>query len=190
MQWRFGTYKHTDDANGDLYENFLNGVPDSVDVLNTPTSIVEHWNADLGLYGQDSWTLKRLTVNAGVRFEHFNGQILVQSTQAGRFVPARSFPEVDNLPNWNDVTPRFSLVYDLFGDGKTAIKGSVNKYMQGQALGFARRYNPMASTSDRRTWRDLNGDGVAQDDEIGPANIANLGLTLTRRPAPRYLACL
>jgi hypothetical protein len=184
VQWRFGTYKHTDDANGGLYENFLNGVPDSVDVLNTPTSIVEHWNADLGLYAQDSWTLKRLTVNAGVRFEHFNGQILAQNAPAGRFVPARSFVQVDNLPNWNDVTPRFSLVYDLFGNGKTAIKGSVNKYMQGQALGFARRYNPMALTSDRRTWRDLNGDGVAQDDEIGPANIANLGLTLTRRPDP------
>jgi hypothetical protein len=109
---------------------------------------------------------------------------MAQSAPAGRFVPARSFPEVDNMPNWNDVAPRLSGVYDLFGNGQTAIKASVNKYMQGQALGFAKRYNPMVLQTDRRTWRDLNGDNIAQDNEIGPANNANLGLTLTRRPDP------
>ena len=44
-------------------------------------------------------------------------------------VPARYFPARNNVPNWNDVAPRLGMIYDLFGDGKTAIKAGFNKYM-------------------------------------------------------------
>ena len=37
-------------------------------------------------------------------------------------------------------------------------------------VGFANVYNPMAFQTDRRTWSDLNGDDIAQDNEIGPVN--------------------
>ena len=70
------------------------------------------------------------------------------------------------MPCWNDVTPRFGVAYDLFGNARTALKASVNKYMAGQTLGFAQRYNPFSSQSDVRTWTDLNNDDIAQDSEI------------------------
>jgi outer membrane receptor for Fe3+-dicitrate len=104
-------------------------------------------NADLGIYAQDSWTLGRLTVNAGVRFEHFNASIEATSSPAGRFLPARSFPEVKNLPNFNGIVPRFGVAYDVFGDGRTAIKASVGKYVAGMGLGNpegTRNYDPTA----------------------------------------------
>ncbi len=104
---------------------------------------------------QDSWTYKRLTINPGIRFELFNTYVPAQASPAGRFVPARQFDKIENLPNWRDVAPRLGAVYDLFGDGKTAIKGHVGKYMQAfSTVGFAAVYNPMVIPTDRRTWAD------------------------------------
>jgi len=169
----------------DLVQRYRNGVPDSVQVYNTPVHGQENLNADLGLYVQDSWTLGRLTVTPGVRFEHFNTSISLESVGAGRFVPARTFPSVPNLPNWNDIAPRLGIAYDLFGNAKTSLRASVGKYMQAfSTVGFAQIYNPMFEATDTRTWRDLNGDDIAQDNEIGPSQNSQFGIAVTRRPDP------
>jgi hypothetical protein len=41
-----------------------------------------------------------------------------------------TFPEQDNL-NWQDITPKSQAAYDLFGNGKTALKVSLNKVSGG-----------------------------------------------------------
>jgi hypothetical protein len=185
IQWGFGDYVIDRTMNGDLAQRYRNGRPDSVRVYNTPVRSNEYLNADLGIYAQDSWTIRRLTLNAGIRFEYFNGKISEQDVAAGRFVPARHFDEVSNMPNWFDTTPRFGIAYDLFGNAKTALKATVNKYMAGQTLGFAQRYNPLQQQTDDRTWDDRNGDDVAQDNEIGPSNNLAFGLpVLAQRPDP------
>jgi hypothetical protein len=90
------------------------------------------------------------------------------------------------MPCWNDVTPRFGVAYDLFGNARTALKASVNKYMAGQTLGFAQRYNPFSSQSDTRAWVDANNDDIAQDAEIAAiGNNARFGqAVLVRHPDP------
>ena len=55
-------------------------------------------NRDLGLYAQDSWTFRRLTLNGGMRFEWLNAENTALTSGAGRFAPARSFPATPNLP--------------------------------------------------------------------------------------------
>jgi hypothetical protein len=57
-------------------------------------------------------------------------------------------------------------VYDLFGNGKTAVKGNISKYLDQRTLSLTTPYNPLAATTGRVTWRDLNGDDVAQG-ELG-----------------------
>jgi len=128
VQWHIGQTWNTADANADLVQRYRDGVPDSVIVYNTPTRLYALMGADLGIYLQDSWTLKRLTINPGIRFEYFNSSAQAKAVEAGRFVPARSFPEIANIPNWMNLAPRLGVVYDLTGDAKTAIKASVNKY--------------------------------------------------------------
>lgn len=183
VQWGFGKYRIDRDINGDLVQYYLNGAPALVAVQNTPVNSHETQNADLGAFVQDSWTRDKLTLNMGVRFEYFNAEIANQDVGAGRFVPERHFAKVSNLPNWFDVAPRFGVSYDLFGNAKTALKGTVNRYMAGQGVGFAQRYNPLQAQSDTRTWTDKNTDDIAQDDEIGPSNNAAFGLPLlVRRP--------
>lgn len=184
MQWGFGDYVVDRDLNADLVQRYRNGVPDSVAVYNTPIRSHEYLNADLGIFAQDAWTLKRVTMNLGLRIDKFNGEISQNTLGAGRFVPQRSFPETNNMPNWTDFSPRLGVSYDLFGTGRTALKGTFNRYGAGQTLGFAQRYNPLQIQSDVRTWSDLNGDNVAQDNEIGPSNTASFGQpVLQRRPA-------
>ena len=52
-------------------------------------------------------------------------------------MPAREFAEVENLPDWSDRAPRFAAVYDLFGNSKTALKYSLNRYNQARTTGIA-----------------------------------------------------
>jgi hypothetical protein len=200
FQWHIGQTWNMADTNGDLTERFRDGVPDSVIVYNTPTRLYNLMGADLGFYLQDSWTLKRLTISPGLRWEYFNSSDQAKAVEAGRFVPARDFPEIPNLPNWKNVAPRFSAVYDLTGDAKTAVKVSVNKYNRSYTTDFANRYNPLVLQSDTRNWSDCdflpgtstcsslvlptNRDGIAQANEIGPSNNNRFGLTPARHPDP------
>ena len=200
LQWHIGQTWNTADANADLVERYRNGVPDSVIAYNTPARLYNLMGADLGLYIQDSWTLKRLTINPGLRYEYFNSSIQAKAVEAGRFVPARSFPEIPDVPNWKNLAPRFSLVYDVNGNAKTALKGSINKYHRNFTTDYANKYNPLALQSDIRNWSDCdylpgtstcsgkvlptNGDGIVEDNEIGPTNNKNFGLKAASRPDP------
>jgi carboxypeptidase family protein len=182
LQFGEPIYRTTLDVHGSLIQEYQNGTvacpscgsPVSVTVYNTPLDHVDIIK-DLGVYAQDAWTIRRMTVNYGLRFEHFNGMMKAQDLGAGRFVPARHFDALNDVPNWNNWTPRFGLVYDLSGNGRTALKASVNKYMVGESVSLTERYLPIATLTDRRTWSDTNRDGIAQDGEIGPSNISNFG---------------
>ena len=137
------------------------------------------------MFVQDAWTINRMTLNMGVRFERFVGQIKDQNAGSGRFAPERSFSEVTGLPSWFDIAPRLGVSYDLFGTGRTALKASFGRYMAGQTTSFPARYNPLQLQSDTRTWRDTNGDNIAQASEIGASNNAAFGLPVqTIRPDP------
>ena len=184
LQWQFGSIGYQYDANADLLQIYRSGVPNSVNVYNTPTEATTFLNADRGIFAQDTWTRNRLTLSGGIRFEHFNSELEQVNLPASRFLPARSFGPVKNYPTWNDVAPRFSAVFDLLGDATTAIKFTANKYMASWAGGWAARYNPFTFASDTRSWTDLNKDDIAQDNEIGPSNNLKFGVAQSRFPDP------
>lgn len=169
MQSTWGSYTHTRDANADLVQQYRSSstgiplsVPDSVLIRNTPLSYGERLNYDMGFYAQDSWALNRLTINAGIRYEKLKAQVLAGSSPAGRFVPERTFEPIENLPNWSDWAPRLAIVYDVFGNGRTAVKASVNRYNLARTTGLADDYNPLLSQTATLQWRDVNGDDIAQ----------------------------
>ena len=169
MQSTWGSFTHTRDANADLVQQYRSTstgipftVPDSVLVRNTPLTYGERLNYDLGFFAQDSWTFNRLTINAGLRYEKVKAQVLAAESPAGRFVPARTFEPIENLPNWSNFAPRFATVYDLFGNGKTALKYSVNRYNLARTTGIASQYNPLLNQTATLQWRDVNGDDIAQ----------------------------
>jgi hypothetical protein len=196
-QWSFGVDGNSQIRTGDLVQNYLDAagksctegvrdscVPNTVTVYNTPTSYFEYVNYDLGIYAQDTWTFKRLTLSPGIRYDKFNAKSEGGCRNAGRFVPEFCRDEVQDQPNWNNFAPRFAAVYDVFGNTKTAIKGSVSKYMLPWSGGWAKRYDPFTTVTDVRNWRDLNGDDIAQDNEIGASGNANFGVSTGRAADP------
>ena len=76
---------------------------------------------------------------------------------------------------FTDLSPRFGVAYDLFGNGKTALKANFGKYVQSFSSNLGDDYNPMGGGTDTRTWRDSNGDDVAQENELGPSTNLNFG---------------
>ena len=64
FQYNWGTYINTRETNADLQQVYLNGVPISVTVYNTPLRYKDALLGDLGIYAQDTWSINRLTVNA------------------------------------------------------------------------------------------------------------------------------
>ena len=131
-------------------------------IRNTPLFYGERLNRDLGIYIQDSWRLNRLTANVGLRWETLNAKVLAGKSGAGRFVPERTFDEVVDVPDWNDFAPRMALVYDLFGNGRTAIKYSLNRYNLSRTTGIAANYNPLLRQTATLPWRDVNGNDIAE----------------------------
>ena len=181
----FGPVHVFTDRQADLVQTYNNGRPTSVTVYTTPYNRFSYVNYDLGIFAQDSWTIKRLTMNLGVRLDNFDSMIEATSMEAGRFAGERFFPAREHVPQWLwDVSPRISAAYDLFGDGRTALKASFSRYLDPLTGGFADRYAPGAG-NETRNWFDCginaagtacaggtplatDGDDIAQANEIGP----------------------
>jgi hypothetical protein len=161
FQDAWGPYKRWNTANADLYQVYQAGRPLSVTVLNTPLTTAEYLDANLGLYAQDSWRVNRFTLNLGLRYDVVRQRVMGEPAQFGRFASSVAYDDI-HLPTWRDVSPRTSVVYDLFGTGKTAVRVGYNKYMTAATTGFAQIYNPTALTTASLSWTDSNGDDIAQ----------------------------
>ena len=121
--------------------------------------------ADHAFFAQDQWRIKRLTLNLGLRFDWFQGKDPAQ-TQPGQpqyGLAARSFDAVHSAADWKDLNPRLGAAYDLFGNGKTALKASISRGVITEGLtagsNITMLTNPvseLASTTTRK-WSDFSG---------------------------------
>ena len=181
-----------------------NGVPTQLTMFATPLEFYETTKANVGLFAQDQWRLSRFTLNLGVRYDYLNSYVPAGSVGPGPNVPTRSitFDKVENVPNWKNVSPRIGVSWDLFGNGRTAVKANLGRYLEGPNLTtFTRRANPANAivTQATRTWNDSfypAGDPrrgnfspdcnlllPAANGECGAANPSNFGTT---NPTVRY----
>jgi len=150
---------------------FLNGTPTAVTEYAAPFNAISNEDHDFGAFAQDTVRLNRATVTAAIRYDWFKTSFPAQTVGAGSPLLGLatrnlSFPEQDNL-NWKDLTYRMGFVYDLRGDGKSAIKVAANKYLLGQTLnGFGASPNPVnaLATNTFRSWTDNNRDFVVNCD--------------------------
>jgi hypothetical protein len=167
-------------ANGDLFEQYRGvpgqgGIPTQVSVYNTPTFNRTDLDADLGIYAQDSWTLNRVTLSPGIRWDLMRQSVAPTSMPAGRFVPARSFDAIPKVADWTSWSPRIGVAWDVFGTGKTAIRFSAGKYMERDSTAFASNYNPSALSTDVRTWNGAR-DAQGVPTNLGPSTNTNFGI--------------
>jgi hypothetical protein len=154
----------------------------SVSVRNTPVVRYNNLNHDSGLFLQDRWAIDRLSLFGGFRYDWFNAGWPEEYAAANPFVPERNVPAADCQPCWSDWSIRAGASFDLFGNGRTALKSSIGKFLAANALGTTSSLNPLGGQTDTRTWtdRDLNGsvigaDGSIQMNEIGPPRNSAFG---------------
>jgi hypothetical protein len=175
FQDSFGPYRRYTTANADLYQTSTNLVPARITVLNTPLQVEEYLDANLGLYAQDSWRLNKFTINVGLRFDHVKQHIVGQQAQIGRFANLIPYSDID-MPVWNDVSPRTSVVCDVFGNGKTAVRAGFNKFMT------RRRPGSRSCTTRRRSPRRSRCRGPTRTRTTSPkANAAARSRTIRLR---------
>ena len=200
VQHSFGRDGNTLRQNADLVQNYLSGRASTVileGTANPRTFWTERLNANLGIYAQDQWSLKRLTLNYALRWEYVNEQVDGQPAQTGRFANIPAFGDI-TMPTWKNWSPRVSAVYDLTGDGKTAVRVGFNRFQAAATTTFASLYDPANALQIQFTapWTDKNGDNIAQGErgcnfatspscEINFATVpANFGTISLSRPDP------
>ena len=131
-----------------------------------PTPILQKVPSEGGAFVQDRWTMDRLTISAGLRIDWFYSEIPTVHFGPSMITPNRNY-DVPGIKTteYKDWTPKVAAAYDLFGNGRTALKVNYGKYVLGQALGGLTTqgaYNVQLTSS--RNWVDNDRDFVPDCD--------------------------
>jgi hypothetical protein len=166
----------TDHNIGSKSYRVLNGIPNQVIYYTLPYAW-QTYAYPLGIYVQDQWTVRRLTINAGLRYDRFTSSYPASSNPPTEFLPVqRDYPGAEVL-NWNDLNPRLGVAWDIFGSGKTAMKVTLNRFIQQEGRVNTNVVNPVVATTNSiaRTWTDRNSDFIVQGNPLNPAAHEELG---------------
>jgi hypothetical protein len=151
---------------------FNGGVPTGVNY--TITEDFENANRAVAhsVFLQDQWTHSRMTLQGALRWDYVYSWAPAEGNgtdQTSRFTstPIR-FPETKSVTGYHDLSPRLGVAYDLFGNGKTALKGSVGRYLSAAtADGIYSSQSPAGNfvrQVTNRSWTDSNGNRVVDCD--------------------------
>ena len=183
-QQGWGIARYDRSFNGDLVQLYRNGRPDSVQTRNSPNVGSQTNFKYTGLYVQDSWTTGPLTLSPGLRYDHLDNSFPELVQPAGRFTVARHFPAVSNVIAYNDFSP-------TVGRGLRSRRHAARPPSREASASTSSTRTVMradttrrSSRADTRTWNDLNGDDIAQENELGPSTNQPFGMRRNRNPDP------
>ena len=148
-----------------------NGVPNLI-TLTLHSNLRKLRTRYHAVYAQEQWTHGRMTLQGALRFDHAWSYSPEQVVGPTRFLPTPIvFPETAGVVGYNDISPRLGLAYDLFGNGKTALKVNLGRYLDAASNnnGNYSITNPtsrMAGSTElgrppiTRSWTDGNGNFI------------------------------
>ena len=178
--------------------------PSNSALLTRPTSVTQYISAKTdekawyaGFYLQDQWTLNRFTFSGALRYDNAQSRFKKTCVGPDLYLPSDlsyCLNDPDDPLNgggtgkgvyYQDITPRWGVTWDVFGNGKTALKYSQGKYLNGvSATGIYVAANPASGgrtiNSHTREWRDWDGDRIVDCDLTVPAAVPS---TATGIPA-------
>ena len=166
-----------------LRYTFNNQVPIAVSYFLSPRWDQHDRTQTAGLYAQDQWTIGRMTLQGAVRYDRAWSWAPAEgngTTQTSKFNPQPiSFERTVSVRGYNDITPRIGFAYDVFGNGKTALKVNIGKYVEAATSDVIYSSNNPAARivtrvgsgpgSAARGWTDGNRNYVVDCDLLNPA---------------------
>lgn len=172
---------------------FLNGVPDRIQISNTPIQWRQQNLLLNFFYIQDKWQIgNKLTLNLGLRFDRFtsflpeqvresaNSNVWATGTDiAGLQTFGNNRWKERRVATFNMPVPRVSFIYDVFGTGRTAIKASYGVFAFNPAEGLAGQAQDNALRSATYNW---NGTLPMSTPAHLRACLANRGCSLQAGP--------
>ncbi len=121
----------------------------------------------INFFAQDQWTHNRLTLQGGIRFDSLFSNYPDQGIggPGWPYAPQELFFEAGSTPgyDWKDISPRMGVAYDLFGNGKTALRFNMGRYLEAiTASNNDLDMNPLirTATNSTRGWTDADQDFV------------------------------
>jgi hypothetical protein len=139
---------------------FNAGVPFGFTQIAGPALFNTHLRTG-AIYLQDQWTAGKLTLSGAIRYDRTAGFFPQQQIGPNPFIPVpRIFPAQDGT-SYSDITPRMGVAYDVFGNGKTAVKVNLGKYLaaaDGSSItgALTNPLNRITLNSGQRAWTDAN----------------------------------
>ena len=159
---------------------FNNGVP--IGVNYAVSSEFEFANRAVAhaIFLQDQWTMGRLSLQGALRYDTVRSWAPAEHNGTDQITPFSPTPirfeRTVSVRGYHDITPRMGLAYDVFGNGKTALKVNAGKYLaaavadgiyssNSPALQFVRTI----SGTNGRGWTDVNRNYAVDCDLLNPA---------------------
>jgi hypothetical protein len=124
---------------------------------------------DLAFFAEDTWRiLPRFTLNLGLRYEY--------EMLPSPILPNSAVPQTQSFPSdKKDLGPRIGFAWDVFGDGKTAVRGGYGIYY-GRVINST-IYNALTSTG-------VPGSQFSFTFFPGPGSTPSFPQILTTQPPP------
>ena len=112
------------------------------------------------MYAQDQWTMKRMTVNMGLRLDYFRSDYPDQNVPPTQFVPvARNFPGAGSGELEGSEPAARACRTTCSATARRRSKSSANRYVLGEGVDRASTINPIQSNNTMtRQWTDSNSD--------------------------------
>jgi hypothetical protein len=156
VQWGRLYYASDYSVRLDHWLVYNNGAPTAVRIYNSP-AYSKNVSTVTGFFFQDAWSMNRLTLNIGGRYDKYVGTLPDQSSPGGTFAPGRTVTQTEVL-NQNIKVWRAGASYDLTGNGRTALKASYSRYGLQVGIDRVTNVNPLTVGTSDCPWTDPNGN--------------------------------